>query len=295
MTLRRFFLFGLLFLAVTLLGLMPHRLVLWLGRGLGKLGFRLLRSRAQVAVENLELIYGPALSARKRVRLARDNFAHLGAAACEILHYAFAPARFRRRHMSCVGQEHLDRAMSRGRGVILFSAHMGNFILMGSLLSYLADLKWLFRDPSDRDLADLYEWIRRRNYTRAIPDNPRPKSAYLCGQHLKAGGALGILIDQVENGGVWVNFMGQRAGSTIGAARLAQITGALLVPAHCYRVPNGDLRVEIGPEFPIPRQDKDTARLPTLVEAMNRVVEGWVRDHPEQWLWGHRRWRSWRK
>jgi KDO2-lipid IV(A) lauroyltransferase len=112
---------------------------------------------------------------------------------------------------------------------------------------------------------------------------------------LRKQGVLGVLIDQVENGGVYVDFMGHPAGSTIGAASLALKTGAPLLPMHCVRQRDGKLKVIIEPEFTIRREGPEEELVPEAVAAMNRVVERWVREHPEQWFWGHRRWRKWRK
>lgn len=294
MTLRRALIFSAFFCLKTAVGVLPRAWAQGLGRALGRLGFRVLKSRAQVAEDNLRLIYGDRMSEAERTALARNNFAHLGAAILEIVHQLTWTVRRNRAWLVVDGREHLQRALDQGRGVILFSGHLGNFILMGAALRDVLDLKWLFRDPGDPDLSFVYGWVRKRLGIEIIPDNPRDKSAFLCGMHLKRRKLLGIFIDQVENGGVYIDFMGHRAGSTIAAARLARMSGAPLVPVHCVRLPDGRLKVVIEAEFPLPPSGSGDDPAPD-VEAMNAVIENWVRACPEQWLWGHRRWRQWRK
>lgn len=283
-----------LFFFVFFCGLLPRRVCLLLGRGAGRLAFALMRERAQVALDNLKLIYGDSLPEQERLRLAKANFAHIGAMFFEIFHFLLYPPRLVN-FLEITGKENLRLALEQGKGVILFSAHMGNFVLMAPLLAFLAGVKFLFRDPSDPAVSELYRWMRQRSNIDTIPDNPRHRCAYLCNRQLKAGNVLGILIDQVETGGIYVDFMGQPAGSTVGAARLAQICGSPLVPIHCVRMEDSRLKVIIEPEFVIPREGPPEEQLPKIVASMNRVVEGWVREHPEQWFWAHRRWRAWRK
>jgi KDO2-lipid IV(A) lauroyltransferase len=295
MNLRRSLIFSAFFCLAGLIGCLPRTWAQGLGRALGRLGFRVLKTRAQVALDNLQLIYGDQLTQVERISLVRGNFSHLGSAILEIIHHVTWTARRTKAFISLEGEANLTQALERGQGAILFSGHLGNFILMGTVLRHVRDLKWLFRDPGDPDLSAVYGWVRGRLGISIIPDNPRERSAFLCGMHLKRKKVLGIFIDQVENGGVYVNFMGQQAGSTIGAARLAQMSGAPLLPIHTVRLPDGRLQVIIEPEFAIRSSGDPERDLPLIVEDMNAVVEKWVRAQPEQWLWGHRRWRKWRK
>jgi Kdo2-lipid IVA lauroyltransferase/acyltransferase len=288
-------LYGALRLVVFLAGCLPRRLCLRLGRGLGHVGFELMQSRAQVATDNLTLVYGETMSAEQKRKLASGNFAHLGAMFFECFHY-LAHVKKIRRYLTVRGEEHLKAALAQGKGVVAFSGHVGNFLLMTVGVGWQGDSRFIFRNPSDADVSELYRWIRERGHSPVIADNPRHRCAYYANAHLRAGGILGVLIDQVENGGVYVDFMGQRAGSTVGAAKLALISGAPLVPVHCVRKPDSTLEVVFGPEYVIPRdRPNDPACLAEIIEGMNKEVGTWVYQHPDQWFWGHRRWRQWRK
>jgi len=294
MKLSYFLLFSIVRLIVLIAAFIPHKLCLSLGGGLGRIAFCLMKTRRQVAIDNLKLVYGESLSLQACVQLARKNFAHLGAALLEIIHFVGCPGRSKKK-IQIKGQEHLHAALRQNKGVVLFSAHIGNFILMPAAIAQLADVKFLFRDPTNINVSRIYRWMIGRLGIQVIADNPRHLCAFHSFSHLRSGGILGILIDQVETGGIYVDFMGHPAGSTLGAANMALKSGAPLLPVHCVRLRDQSLFIEIEAEFQIRRQGEPGQLITEAVAGMNKVVEAWVRKNPEQWFWGHRRWRSWRK
>ncbi|MEW6517434.1 MAG: lysophospholipid acyltransferase family protein [candidate division FCPU426 bacterium] len=291
----RYFIFWLITRGlIAVLALLPHAWVLAFGRFLGRRVFRRMASRKQVAVDNLQMIYQEKLSPEARQRLAEDNFAHLGGVLIESLQAAGAPRRVFRL-VRVEGEEHLRTALAKNKGLILFSGHVGNFILMAAAVVPFCDLKFLFRDPSQPAISRLYRWLVGRLGIGLIADNPRHACAYHMLSHIKAGGTVGMLVDQVETGGVYVDFMGKPAGSSLGAANLALRTGAPLIPFHCRRLADGSLQVLIEPELVLEQTESKRDAVTQAVAAMNRIIGGWVWADPEQWFWGHRRWRTWRK
>lgn len=277
-----------------LLVVLPKAWVLACGRSLGRFAFRRMKSRQQVAVDNLQMIYGDAMNPEARQQLARENFAHLGGMLLECLQAAGAPRRLSR-WIRLEGEEHLQAALAKGKGVILFSGHVGNFVLMAAAVVPFCSLSFLFREPSQRDVARLYRWLVGRLGIGLIADNPRHACAVQMLKHIKSGGTVGMLIDQVETGGLYVDFMGKPAGSSLGAANLALRTGAPLVPIHCVRLPDGMLKAVVEPELAVKPTDSKRDAVTHVVAATNQKVAEWVWANPEQWFWGHRRWRAWRK
>lgn len=291
----RYFLMSLITRCVMgLLVALPKAWVLAFGRAVGRFAFRRMKSRQQVAVDNLQMIYGDALAPEARQKLAQENFAHLGGVLLESLQAAGAP-RHRSRWIRLEGEEHLRAALAKGKGAILFSGHVGNFVLMAAAVVPFCRLSFLFREPSQPDVARLYRWLVGRLGIGLIADNPRHACAVQMLKHIKSGGVVGMLIDQVETGGIYVDFMGKPAGSSLGAANLALRTGAPLVPVHCVRLPDGMLRAIIEPEMVLNQADSKRDAVTQLVASTNQKVATWVWANPEQWFWGHRRWRAWRK
>ncbi|MCK5219583.1 lysophospholipid acyltransferase family protein [bacterium] len=279
---------------IYLLGWTPRWLCLKKGACLGRLAYAIMPERAGIARDNLQLVYGERINQQDKQRMAGKNFAHLGEILLEAIHVAGHP-RVLGKFLHIEGREYLDQAVAQGQGVVVFSAHLGNFVLLAAGLAQVCNLKVIFRESSDRKVSRLYAWFRKRLGVKVIADNPRHLCAYHAYSHLKAGGVLAILIDQVETGGVYVDFMGHPAGSTLGAANLALKGRAPLLPAFCIRQPDQSLKLSIGPEFVIQREGTPEDIAKEAVAAMNKLVGTRVREYPTQWFWGHRRWRAWRK
>lgn len=273
---------------------MSHQMSLRIGRMLGGFLFKQMKSRAQVALDNLKLIYGTEKSEDERYTIAINNFRHLGGAFFELLYVVAVPKRLER-ILSVEGEAHLKKALQKNKGVVIFSGHLGNFYFLAAALNRIYDVRFLYRRPTQDWAAALYDWLLARMGLVGIADNPRHLCAYHSYSQLKKKAGLGILIDQVETGGLYIDFMGQPAGSTLGAGNMSLKSGAPLVPAYCYRQPDNRLKVVIEPEFEIPASGSHEEKLAAIVAGTNQVVEKWVRQVPEQWFWGHRRWRKWRK
>jgi KDO2-lipid IV(A) lauroyltransferase len=111
---------------------------------------------------------------------------------------------------------------------------------------------------------------------------------------LREGGIVAILIDQnvQEKDGVFVPFFGRPACTTTVAAALALKTGAAIVPVRCPLETDGRYRMVYGPTVRwrgTGRRDEDVVG---LTAHLTSIIEGWVREAPEQWLWIHRRWKT---
>jgi KDO2-lipid IV(A) lauroyltransferase len=250
--------------------------------------------RAKVARDNMATIFGSKLSVAQQAALAKANFAHLGESLFEIFYILAKPRRLER-IIKITGLENLEAALAQQRGAIIFSGHLGNFFLMAAALSRQVHTKFLYRETRQELAAALYAWMRQRLGLEVIKDNPR----HLCFFHslrtLNRGGVIGVLIDQVETGGVYVDFMGQPAGSTKGVANLHLRSGSPLVPVFTHRLGDKTLRVEIAPHLNYHLSGEQEQDIRDITALTNATLGEQVWRYPEQWFWGHRRWRSWRK
>jgi KDO2-lipid IV(A) lauroyltransferase len=110
---------------------------------------------------------------------------------------------------------------------------------------------------------------------------------------MKEGGFVAVLMDQNVDyyEGVYVDFFGRCACTNKGLALLARHTGAPVLPAVMIREPDG-FRVEIGPEIPFAETGDKRKDLEAATLRYNQVIEGFIRRHPDQWLWVHQRWKT---
>ncbi|MGO8674156.1 MAG: lysophospholipid acyltransferase family protein [Capsulimonadaceae bacterium] len=274
-----------------LLRFVPWKPALATGAALGSLGCALSKRYRGVADRNLRNAYGDTLSRRDREQLTRRVFQHFGRCLIEFLKAPSLPDEEVRR-MVPVPKEcftFLDGLLARGKGLIVISAHIGNWELLarrGGVDGYRFAV--VARQSPDDGLNEVTDYIRK---TGGYDVLPRGKSARAILQKLHKGGIVAILPDQ-KSEDVFVPFFGRLAGTVAGPAVLALKVGTPIVILFCIRQPDGTYRVEMSPEVDIvPRGtlEEDTRRIMTDITS---EVEAAIRRHPEQWLWMHDRWKA---
>jgi KDO2-lipid IV(A) lauroyltransferase len=108
---------------------------------------------------------------------------------------------------------------------------------------------------------------------------------------LDEGKHVGMLVDQRFGRGPRVPFFGRPAASNPLIARLARRFDCPVHGARAIRLPGGRFRLELTESVTLPRDASGRVDVAAATALMNRIIEGWVREYPGQWLWMHRRWR----
>jgi len=272
-----------------LAGRLPYSWVLRFGPLVGRAYALLMPRRRKIARTNIRLCF-PEKSPAWREQLLKDQFDNLGIALLEVPFAWWAPRSrcealpggFGEIH----GLEYLQAALERGKGVLLLSAHFNSPELSGRLLRRQVPFVALYR-PSNDPVMEKVIFEARGQWLEQI--DRRDVRALL--RALKAGKAVWYAVDQntSRRESVFVDFFGIPASTNSATARLAKLTGAAVVPFHAVRRADGsgyDLFLEPAWEdFPSGDLEADTLRV-------NRLVEQWVRETPEQYLWIHRRFRT---
>jgi KDO2-lipid IV(A) lauroyltransferase len=174
---------------------------------------------------------------------------------------------------------------------VVFAAHLANWEIPAIAPHFFGfPTSILYRRPNIGAAADAIVDLRARcmgTMVAAGLDAPLK-----LGRALKSGGTVGILVDQHTTKGVDVVFFGRWAKANTLAVQLARLTGARIRGVRVVRLPDGNhFRAELTDEIAPVRNAKGEIDLQATTQAITNVVEGWVREHPEQWLWLHRRWR----
>ena len=268
-------------------GALPYPLLLGVGRALGTLGWGLVPSRRRVARTNLRLVF-PELPEREIRRLARQAFINAAIALGEsALAWWGREARLARLdHFE--GAEHLERALARGRGVLLLGGHYTTLEVSGRLLARHCERVFPTYKPAHSPLFEaVMARARRRVHAGLIPS--RDMRALL--RRLRENQVVWYAPDQ-DFGlaqSVMAPFMGVPAATLTLTARLAARSGAPVLPLYSERLPGArGYLVRIGPpleNFPSGDEAADAA-------AVNRAIEAQVRRTPDQYLWGHRRFKT---
>jgi KDO2-lipid IV(A) lauroyltransferase len=230
----------------------------------------------------------PELSAAEIERLVRGMWDNLGRVAAEFPHLrriqAFEPGGL----VETSGREHIDRTVAAGRSVILFTGHLGNWEVAAVAAGQLGiEVAQIYRAPNN-PLIDRMVARLRGTGTELIPKGAVASRRALA--LLRRGAHLGLLADQKLNDGIPVPFFGRPAMTAPGLARLALHFDCAVVPARVERVGGARFRLTIQPPLPLPRTGDRTADIATLMAEVNRTLESWIRERPEQWFWLHQRW-----
>lgn len=182
------------------------------------------------------------------------------------------------------GLEAVLQARSQGRGVILVSGHIGNYDVPRAVLSAQGHAVGALYRPLGNPQLDATFRAAIEQLGRPVFARGRRGLAEMVG-HLKAGGLVGILVDQHMAHGAVLRFFGQPAKTALSAAEMALKYNCLLVPVYGLRQPD-PTRFTLIIEPPVPPSTPQA-----MTQALNDSLEAQIRAHPEQWMWIHRRWK----
>jgi KDO2-lipid IV(A) lauroyltransferase len=177
-----------------------------------------------------------------------------------------------------------------GKPALIFSGHLGNWELPAvAAVAHGLDGAVLFRRPNNASANRIIEELRAVNMGTLIPtgrDAPlRMAEALRKGQH------VGMLVDQYFTNGVEVTFFGRRTKANPTLARLLRQIECPVHGVRIIRLPGHRFRAEITEELQPVRDASGQIDVQGTMQAITSVVEGWIREYPDQWLWLHRRWR----
>lgn len=184
----------------------------------------------------------------------------------------------------------LRRLREDGLPALCFTAHLGNWELPAIAAARGAPPTMiLYRMPNNPWVAERIRRIREGLMGRLV--RSRAAAAFELAAELGRGGHVGMVVDQHFSRGVEVTFFGRACKANPTLARLARQADCPVVGMRAIRLPGGRLRLEATEMIDLPRDAEGRVDVVAATQHITGIIEGWVRDHPEQWLWLHRRWR----
>lgn len=271
---------------------LPESAAYALGEGAGRLAFRLDRRHRTITVENLTRAFPGEYSPGEVEALARAVFENLGRTAVDV---ARSDRLLGERNADAVQIDGLDwmlEARRRGKGVLFITAHFGPWELLPLIHAlHVGPIHVVARPLDNPRLDDLLTALRERGGNRVIRKRDAVQAIL---QVLRRGETVGILIDQhiTEREGVVVPFFGQPASTAFAPALIAMRSGAAVLPVAIIREGRGRYRVLIADEVPVRRSGDFKADLAENTARFTAAIEAFVRKHPDQWFWVHRRWKT---
>jgi len=260
---------------------------LGVGARLGDVARR-LGIRRRVAEDNLTRAF-PNRSDSERRAILTEHYRELGRIVME---YPRIPELVQAPDDEAVvitGREHVLAARERGRGAIVMAGHFGNVELSGAALGTHVPLDFVTRPLSNPHVDRWVSELRRRAGVGMLRADRDVRDIYAA---LRANRCVAMLADQdARRQGVFVPFFGRLASTPTGPARIALATGAAMIVGTIVRHADGRHRLTIDPPLDLPPGRSDEAVL-ELTRRHTAALEARVREHPWNWFWLHRRWKT---
>lgn len=278
--------------ALEILAKIPRRQLVRLAIPLGKIWYGLDPYHRRIALKNMWNAFGREKKAFEIKQMVRANFIQLVRVTLEIPSLLKLSRRNLDTYVEISGIENLMSALAGGKGVLVLTAHLGNWELMALAASIELNLPMnvmvrpLDSVPFDRVITE----VRSRTGNRVLD---KDKSAGIVSQMLNENQVIGILLDQNSSWyeGVYVPFFGKIACTNKGLAMFAMRYGAIVVPAFNVRQKDGRYRIMIEPPLELVRTGNISSDIVENTARFNAVIEKYIRMAPDNWLWVHRRWR----
>ena len=273
---------------------LPRSWALALANGAGYLGYRFVSRQRTKILENLKLAYGGTKSPAELDVIGRGVMGHMLRTAVDFLRFATLS-----RDQAAAFVEAGDAysfckdILQEGRGLIIMTAHFGNWeLLAGSfcLQGFKGAVigRRIYYEPYNQWIVGL----RRSVCVRTIYQDEAVRKVHQC---LKAGEIVGLLPDQDRDSvrGIFVDFFGKPAYTSVAPVKFAMASGAPILPAFMVRMPGNRYKLLLG-NLMRPRIEGGdrTASIRKYTEAWMNDFEAMIRRYPEQWGWMHDRWKT---
>jgi KDO2-lipid IV(A) lauroyltransferase len=277
---------------VKLLGLLPRPAARFVGASFAAVAYAVRAPLRRSAMFNLRLAFPDWTDARRR-RVLRGMIRQIGWMAGEFSQFPKYTRERIERIVVVDGFENFDTARRRDKGVLFLTGHMSAWELAPFAQAlYGHPLHFLVRPIANRRVDALINSYRCRSGNQPIEKN---RSARAILKVLGEGGTVGVLADHntdIEES-VFVDFFGLPASTTSGLARIALRTDSAVVPGFLsWDEVRGRYRLRFEPAVELARTGNEESDVVENTARFTRVIEDFIRAHPDQWLWIHKRWKT---
>jgi len=287
---RRYYIYNLAVVGGFLGAILPRKLGFHLANFAGKIGFSFAKKERNKAISALKMAF-PEKSDSEIKKIAEKIFINLCKYIIELLNIYKLNKNNLEEWIKPEGFEKVERALAKGKGVLMLSSHFGNWDLQAmyfSLTDHPIDV--IARRIYFNKYDDFINRVRRSKGMGIIFRDESPKKIL---RSLKQNKAIGILADQDIDSvdGVFVDFFGKPAYTAKAPVALSLVSGAPILP--CFTVRDGT-RYRFIIEDPVEIEERSTKEetIRYNTQKWTRVLEKYIRKYPDHWVWMHRRWKT---
>ncbi|MDX2163929.1 MAG: lysophospholipid acyltransferase family protein [Gammaproteobacteria bacterium] len=269
------------------LSFLPRRFALRIGISLGTLAYYLFKRRRLLALSNFNQALGKNYSLEQQKKIIKKVFINLSLNFIEFFRFQEITAENLSQFVTFHGKEHLQKAYNENKGVLVLTAHMGNWELLAAAVSLAGFKSGMIVKAAHQKFFDNFLTQQRQAKDLHLLSGKNSIKEILGA--LKSGRVVGVVIDQhgIGRDSTVVPFFGRPASTLKGLAVLSERTQAPVVPIYIYRDENFHHHIVIDPPVQHQSSDPDSRTL-----QYTQWLESVIRQHPDQWMWTHNRWKS---
>ncbi|XFO68112.1 Phosphatidylinositol mannoside acyltransferase [Sporomusa silvacetica DSM 10669] len=269
--------------------ILPRALRRNLGMVIGRLCWPLVsKKRRKMAIDNISRSLG--ITEEQAETIAKSSGIRLGPMFMEVLHMPRLNKDNINKYVTLIGSEHLEAALTMGRGAVLATAHSGNWELLGAALAMHGfPLVAVVQRQTNAAMDTFINEYRTKAGMHVTYKQGVREMVKLMG----LGKIIGLLMDQDNHSeGVFVEFFGRMASTPQGAAALARLNNAPIVPAFITENPDGTHIAILHPPVLVTKTDDRAEDIRNTTQHLTRIIEQHIRQHPQEWFWLHNRWKT---
>jgi len=274
--------------------MIPRKAVLWWHGILAMFVFNFFKNSRKTILRQLTMVFGKEKTPKEIYRMGQEVFVNLSKTFTDYAIFSNLITRKQfLKHFRIEGEEHLKNACEKGKGVLCLVPHTASWefsAIMPPVLGYSTSaVSREIKNPAlNKLMIRLREKRGMKNYSRV--HNVYQKLVEI----LQAGECMIIMIDQDSRRvrGEFLDFLGMKAYTPLGCARLAMETGAAIVPMATFRNADNTYTFKILPEVPLELTGNQQADIIHNTQIHNNVIGEMILSNPTQWVWLHKRWNT---
>ena len=272
---------------------MPGAMLYGFARQAARFTYLVAGKHRKIALEGLQTAFGKEKTPEEIKHIAQECFIFMAKSGLELIYLMERPNLIRGK-VDLVGKNNLDAALKKGKGIILISAHFGNFPLMMSKLSIEGyPISGIMRYMRDEKAEKIFSEKRKKLGIKTIYSQPRKTCVENSIRVLRNNELLFIPLDQnFGTGGIFVDFFGRKAATATGPVILALRTKAAILPCFIIRGKDDRHKIIFEPEFNLGKGSTVQETVVINIQRLTDIIESYIRRYPAEWGWIHRRWKS---
>ncbi len=272
--------------------LLPKKWAMSLGTGIGKLLYRTLKKRKQIALNNLQIAFGNDMDEDRRRDMCKASFINLSKTIIEFMRFTKLNPDNIWEEVSVEGREHLDAAFEKGKGVIVVLTHFGNWELLSLVWGVLIPNRaTAIAFPLKNEKLNAY--ICRNRERLSLKLIPRKNAIRATLRALKNNEAVGFFADQnAGEQGIFIEFFGKPASTSRAPVTIALKTDTPILFTLDIRQPNDQHHVYISPPIYLDSSGDTETDVIEYTTFLVKELEKYIQKYPDQWLWLHNRWKT---